>query len=334
MNIRFFVRRVLFLLLVVWAAFTLVFFIPRLSARNPVRERFAELARGGGFTPGDLEKIVASYNTKFGLDKSLPEQYAAYMGSILQGDLGYSFNQYPKRVIDLITEALPYSIPLYAFAVAASFILGNLLGALSAWPKTPRWLKSLSFPLTVLKGVHPVVLGIILVNVIAFQWKLLPITGTYTSGVIPNLSVKFILDVAVHLILPATSLILASAGGWALAMRGMGVTIQGEDYVNFAEHKGLKPWSIFGNYYVRNAMLPSVTALALDLGAIVTSGLLVEGLYNIQGLGTVLQNAIRSNDFPVIYGIVIFIIGGVALAMLFTDLLIPLLDPRVRMDRQ
>lgn len=312
----------------------MVFFIPRLSSKNPIRERFAALSRSGGFSPADLEKIVDSYNTKFGLDKSLPEQYAVYMGSILRGDLGYSLAYYPKRVGEMITDSLPYSLPLYTFAVAASFILGNLLGALSAWPKTPRWLKSLAVPLTILKGVHPVVLGIVLVNVIAFQMKLLPITGTFTSGATPNWSLPFILDVAKHLILPATSLILASAGGWALGMRGMGVTIQGEDYVNFAEHKGLKPWTIFGNYYVRNAMLPSVTALALDIGAIVTSGLLVEGLYGIQGLGSLLQGAIVTNDFPVIYGIVIFIIGGVALAMLLTDLLYPLLDPRIRMDRQ
>ena len=333
MSIRFFIRRCLFLLLVVWAAFTLVFFIPRLSSRNPIRERFAALARSGGFSPTDMEKIVASYNAKFGLDASLPEQYALYMGSILTGDLGYSFNQYPKRVIDLILEALPYSVPLYGFAIAASFFLGNLLGALSAWPKTPRWLKSLAVPLTILQGVHPVVLGIVLVNIIAFQMKLLPIAGTYSPGLFPAFTAKFLLDVLAHLTLPALSLILASAGGWALSMRGMGVTIQGEDYVNFAEHKGLKAGTIFGNYYVRNAMIPSVTALALNIGAIVTSGLLVENLYAIQGLGTVLNQAIQVNDFPVIYGIVIFIIAGVSVAMLLTDLLIPLLDPRIRMNR-
>jgi peptide/nickel transport system permease protein len=87
---------VLFLILVVWAASTITFFIPRISNKNPVRERFAELARTGGFSPGDLERIVASYNEKFGLDKPLLQQYADYMGGILRFDLGVSLNKFPR----------------------------------------------------------------------------------------------------------------------------------------------------------------------------------------------------------------------------------------------
>ena len=77
--IKLVIRRLLFLVLVIWAASTITFFIPRLSEKNPVRERFAELARSGGFSPADMEKIIASYSTKFGLDKSLGEQYLDYM---------------------------------------------------------------------------------------------------------------------------------------------------------------------------------------------------------------------------------------------------------------
>jgi len=331
-SIRHLIRRVLFYLLVIWVASTITFFIPRLSPKNPIRERFAELSRTGGFSAQDLEKIVESFNKQFGLDKSLPEQYTTYMGSVLRGDMGYSLRFYPSRVTDIIKQSLPYSMALLLVAAVLSFLIGNLLGALSAWPRTPRWLKSLATPLIILKGVHPVVLGIVLVNIIAFQMKLLPITGTYTAGAQPSLNPDFLLDVARHLVLPALSLILATSGGWAMAMRGMGVTIQGEDYVNFAEHKGLKPITIFGNYFARNAILPQVTAFALDLGALITSGLLVENLYSIQGLGTVLSQAIVSNDFPVIYGVVLFIIAGVSICMLISELLYPLIDPRIRLD--
>ena len=97
--IKLIIRRLLFLILVIWAASTITFFIPRLSTKNPVRERFAELARSGGFAPADMEKIIASYSAKFGLDKSLGAQYLDYMTSIAHFDLGVSYNKYPKTVI-------------------------------------------------------------------------------------------------------------------------------------------------------------------------------------------------------------------------------------------
>ena len=113
-------------------------------------------------------------------------------------------------------------------------------------------------------------------------------------------------------------------------MRGMGITIQGEDYVIFAEHKGLSSYTIFKDYYLRNALLPQVTALALALGNVITSAIVVETVFGLPGLGFVLITAIRSNDFLVIYGIVLFITIAVAVLMALVELLYPLLDPRVR----
>ena len=98
MSIRKVIERFLFLIVVIWTASTITFFIPRISPRNPIRERFAQLARTGGFSPADLEVIVASYSQKFGLDKPLWEQYVDYMGSLLRFDLGVSLFQFPKTV--------------------------------------------------------------------------------------------------------------------------------------------------------------------------------------------------------------------------------------------
>jgi peptide/nickel transport system permease protein len=113
-------------------------------------------------------------------------------------------------------------------------------------------------------------------------------------------------------------------------MRGMGVTIQGEDYVNFAEHKGLTGGRIFRDYYLRNALLPQVTGFALALGTVVTSAIVIEGIFGLPGIGTTLNNAIRSNDFPVIYGIVLFITIAVATLMILMEFIYPLIDPRIR----
>src|SRR5271169_855212 len=107
LTIKLIVQRVLFLLMVIWSASTITFFIPRLSPRNAIRERFAELARTGGFAPADLEKIIASYSKQFGLDKPLLQQYWDYMSGVLRLDFGYSLNKYPSTVIELIGQALP-----------------------------------------------------------------------------------------------------------------------------------------------------------------------------------------------------------------------------------
>lgn len=330
MSIKRLIQRLLFLVLVVWAASTITFFIPRISSKNPIRERFAALARTGGFSPGDMEQIVAAFNTKFGLDKPLLEQYFSYVSSIARFDLGVSLNQFPKTVGQLIAESLPWTITLLLVTTILSFVIGNLLGAVAAWPRAPSWLRSLATPFVLLQGVPPVLLALFLLFFIAFRLKLLPLGSAYSTGIVPNWSFSFFLDVVKHQVLPAMALILSGVGGWVLSMRGMGVTIQGEDYVNFAEHKGLSGYTIFRNYYLRNALLPQITGFALALGSIVTSQLVIEQMFGLPGLGSVLDAAIRSNDFMVIYGIVLFIVIAVASLMMIVELIYPLLDPRIR----
>jgi peptide/nickel transport system permease protein len=329
-NVSYLLRRILFLLFVIWVTSTIIFFIPRLSRRNPIRERLAEIARSTGYAPKDLEQIVKSYEQKFGLDAPLHEQYIGYMSGVLRGDLGPSLNKFPKTVWELILEALPWTIGLLFATTIISFVLGNLIGAMTSWPRSPSWIKGLMAPLMMLQGVPAYVLGLLLIFFVAFRLNLLPIGGAYKIGSRPEFTLAFVLDAARHQILPALSLILTSVAGWALGMRGMGITIQGEDYVNFAEHRGLSPRTIFNNYYVRNALLPQVTGLALAFGTIITSGVLVEQLFGLPGLGGILGQAIIANDYFVIFGISFFVIIAVTLLMLLVDLLYPLLDPRIR----
>jgi len=324
-------RRLGFLILVVWAASTITFLVPRISPRNPIRERFVELARTGGYSPADLEKIVASYSQKFGLTKPLWQQYLDYVGSIARLDLGVSLNKFPKTVWQLIMESLPWTIGLLFVATVLSFVIGNLLGALAAWPSSPRWIKGLATPFVLLMGVPPVLMGVFLLFFVAFRLKLLPMGSAYSIGLIPNWSsLSFIVDMLKHQILPALSLILGTVGSWVLSMRGMGVTIQGEDYVLFAEHKGLSGATIFRDYYLRNALLPQVTGLALAVGTMVTSGIVIEQFYGLPGIGSMLYYAISVNDYLAIYGVVLFITIAIAFLMVVVEMFYPLLDPRVR----
>jgi peptide/nickel transport system permease protein len=320
----------IFLIFVIWAASTITFFVPRFSDRNAIRERFAQLARTGGFSPGDMEKIIQAMQHQFGLDKPLWQQYFDYIWSVGHLDFGFSLNKYPSTVLDLIAQSLPWTLGLIFVTTVLSFVIGILLGAIAAWPRAPRWARAIATPFVLLTGVPPVLMGVLLIFFVGFKLKWAPLGGAYSIGVVPNWSWGFAFDMLSHQVLPALALILGSVGGWVLSMRGMGITIQGEDYVNFAEHKGLGGVTIFRDYYMRNAMLPQVTGFALALGTLVTSAIVVEGIFGLPGIGTVLTMAIQSNDFPVIYGIVLFITITVATLMVAMEFIYPLLDPRIR----
>jgi peptide/nickel transport system permease protein len=134
--------------------------------------------------------------------------------------------------------------------------------------------------------------------------------------------------------LPALSIILVQVGSWAIGMRGMMVMTEGEDFMTYAEAKGLPPRTVFFRYGIRNAILPQATALALSLGGIVSQSVLVEVVFGYPGIGTLLFRAIAGFDYFLIYGIVFLVIVSIGLATLVLDLIYPLLDPRITYRRQ
>jgi peptide/nickel transport system permease protein len=188
-------------------------------------------------------------------------------------------------------------------------------------------------PLWALHAIPFFLLGLVLMYVFAFQFPLLPIFGGYQAGDTPGLTLRFVLDILRHAVLPALSIVLVSVGGWALAMRGMMVTTMGEDYVIFAEAKGLRSATIFARYCIRNAILPQTTGLALALGQILSGAVLVEVIFGYPGIGALLFQAIEENDFFLIQGIVFTVIVALGFATFLLDVLYPLLDPRISYRR-
>src|SRR5713101_7716782 len=149
------------------------------------------------------------------------------------------------------------------------------------------------------------------------------------QGAAPSFNWRFVWDVFQHALLPALSIILVATGGWALGMRGMMVTTMGEDYVVFAEAKGLRVPTVFMRYCVRNAILPQVTALALALGQILSGAVLVEVIFGYPGIGTLLYQAIRENDHFDIQGIVFTVIVALGFTTVVLDVIYPWLDLRI-----
>lgn len=329
MPIDYVLKRVAFFVIIVWLAATLNFFIPRLSSQNPVRERLIEQAVLGGYVHAGMKEMVEEYEHRFGLDQPLYIQYFRYMGDLVQGDFNYSIANFPRSVKEIIAESLPWTIGLLGTTTVLSFILGTLLGAFMGWPRAPAFLQYVLPPLLALHALPFYLFGLVLMYFLAFKTGWFPIFGGYTAGVLPTFSAPFILDVVQHAMLPALSIILVSVGGWALTMRAMIVTVQGEDFITFADAKGLKAGTIFLRYAIRNTMLPQATAFALALGQIVAGGVLVEVVFGYPGIGSVLFAAIRQADWFLIQGTVFTVIVTIGLATLILDLVYPKLDPRI-----
>jgi peptide/nickel transport system permease protein len=276
-----------------------------------------------------IEEMVRSYDQQFGLDQPLWLQYLRYLISVLHLDFGYSLSQYPVHVMTLIEAALPWTIGLLLASTFLAFLFGTLVGAIIGWTRSPRALRFLVLPLLVFSSIPYYLLGLLLVYALAVTHPFFPLSGGYSVSTVPGLSIPFVLDILRHSLLPAFSIVLSGMGFWALGMRGMMVTTEGEDFMLFAEAKGLKGMRILLRYAVRNAILPQFTSLAIALGHIVSGSVIVEVVFAFPGIGSLLVKAISGSDFFLIYGIVFIIILAISVATLLIDLVYPLIDPRI-----
>jgi peptide/nickel transport system permease protein len=327
--LRYLGGRLIIFIATVYISITIVFFVPRLVPGDPLAAISLTLALVGA-NRGSRD-LIDAYMHRFGLDKSLPEQYVAYMGGLAHGDLGYSISSFPTSVSDLMAASLPWTIGLLTITTLMSWALGSLIGALVGWGGgRSKALQALVPVALVLYTTPYYILAIVLVFLLAYFWPIFPLSGAYTAGVHPELSPSFVLDVIHHGMLPALSIVLVSLGWWFLSMRSLIVSQKGEDYILWAEAKGLPQRRIFWAYAFRNALLPQITGLALSLGNIVAGALITETIFGYPGIGYLVYQSIKTLDFPVIQGCILLVIVSVATANFLLDLAYPLVDPRIR----
>jgi peptide/nickel transport system permease protein len=318
--------------LTIWIAATLIWLIPRLAPGDPITAMVGRMIRSAGYVENS-DVIIEGWKARFGLNDPLPVQYIKYLGNLVRFDFGYSLAYFPTTVGQIVGQALPWTVGLLLVAVTITFFLGNFLGALLAWRQTPRIAKYLIPVGMIFTSIPSILAAIFLLYIFAFFLDWFPLTGAYRAGMTPTLSLEFILNVIHHGTLPALSIVLVSFGYWALGMRGMMITVEGEDYMHLARAKGLSPVYVLYRYMVRNAILPQVTAFAITLGTLVSGQVLVEYIFAYQGMGNVIFSAIRNQDFPVIQGTSFILIVMTALAVLIIDLVYPLIDPRISYEK-
>ncbi len=328
LTLPYVLRRVALFFLTIWIGATLIFIIPRLSPSDPMQAIMARLESQSGPVQNGAA-LIAGWRAEFGLDKPILEQYANYLINLTHLDFGYSLTNFPTTVNQLIGESMPWTVGLVGLATILSFLIGSIIGALLAWRGTPRVLRTI-LPLSIVFTAIPfLMMAMLLIDVFVFNLQLFPIIGAYGRDVTPGWTLDFIGNVIYYGTLPALAIIVSSMGFWALGMRGMLITVDGEDYMVLARAKGLHASRIFWQYGIRNAMLPQITALALALGGIIGGNILVEFIFGYPGLGYLLYQSIVNSDYTVIQGVVCLLIIITALSILILDLIYPILDPRI-----
>ena len=319
-------RRLAFYLLAAIIAITIDFFIPRMVPGNAVAAQLANLH--GTITPATLKGLYE----EFGLagHQSAWDQYLHYWGQLLHGNLGISTSFYPSTVSSVIGSGIFWTLGLVGIATVISFVLGTALGIAVAW-RRGSFLDNVLPALTFFQAAPYFFLAILLVAILGTGLHWFPVLGGYSIAALPAWNLSYLGDVLDHAILPAFTIVLASAAGWTLGMRNVMVTTMDEDYVLMAQAKGLPKWRVL-TYAARNAILPSVTGFSLAIGFVVSGALLTEIVFSYPGIGYLLEQAVLNHDYPLMQGLFLIITFAVLGANLIGDFAYVFLDPRARRE--
>ncbi len=327
---RYVAKRVLTYVVILLAAFTVVFLVLRLVPGDPITRFVTMIQQRYSVRLPATHEIVQEYRRKFGLDGDLFTQYVSYMRRVVfEFDFGPSFLNFPNPSQVLIMRALPWSIGLLAMSTVIAWVIGIALGTLVGWRRGSKLDTTLfSFALA-FSQIPYYLLALLLVLVFAYMLGIFPARWAFSPTITPGLNLEFILDYLTHMILPSLSLVLAASFGWLISTRAMTITILGEDYMLFAQAKGLKKLRVMNRYVLRNILLPQVTQLGMSLGFVVNGFFLIEWIFTYPGMGTLLIQAISALDYNTIQGVTLISIFTVLMANLIVDLIYPLIDPRV-----
>lgn len=260
-------------------------------------------------------------------------QFLVYIKNVFKGDLGISYSQYPKPVVDIIKESVPWTLLIQAPTIILGWIVGNLLGAFAAYKR--GIFDKVFFPCAMfLNGIPFFVFGMLLVALFSITLGWFPAMGAYSPDITElNFSWGCIKSVAWYYILPFFSCFPILLSGQATGMRSMSIYELGTDYMKYAKWLGLREGKII-SYVFRNAMLPQLTGLAQSLGTMVGGALITEMIFSYPGLGMAMLTAIQQNDYATIQGCTLMISTCVLVANFAVDVLIAVFDPRVKAGLQ
>lgn len=324
---KYYGQKLLWYLITFIFAVVLNFALPRMMPGDPVSALAGQAAEGMTDAQA-IKKVYDEYIEKFGVNKPMIQQFGMWVKGAVKGDFGVSFSQYPRTVADIVASSVGWTLALQLPAIIVGWLIGNLLGALAAYRKGvyDKVLLPVSMFISNIPGFG---MAVIMLLIFALQLGWAPTSGAYGFDLIPSMSWKFISSVIAHYQLPFWSIVLVTIGGQAIGMRSMSIYELNADYVKYSRFLGIKDGKIVG-YVFRNAMLPQITGLAMSLGTMMGGALVSEIVFSYPGLGTVLMNSIKGNDYPLLSACTLMITIMVLLANLFVEMIYGVIDPRVK----
>ena len=357
--IRFVIRRILLSIPVLFGIVFLVFALARMIPGDPCHAALGEKA-----TPA----ICAAFAQRYGLDQPIPTQFAIYLGSILQGDLGHSV-RLNRDVTTVLVERLPLTIELTLFAMAFATVAGITLGRISAIRRNSPVDVGVMILANIGVSIPVFVLGLLFAYLFAVGFKdtilslppsgrLSPgvtsvpmakawgledlqgplrgildfVSGMYTVNALVTGQWSVLGDALRHMILPAIALGTIPMAIIARMTRSSLLDVLGQDYIRTARAKGLRERLVVSRHGMRNALLPVVTVVGLSLGGLLSGAVLTETIFNLTGIGRTVTESITARDYVVVQGMVIVIATIYVVVNLMVDVSYALLDPRIRLD--
>lgn len=306
--------------LAVLIAVTLTFFLLRLLPGGP-----ATLMLEGINDPALEAKMLAD----FGLDQPLFVQYGLFLWQLLQGNLGTSFYS-QADVVDTLMTRLPWTLLLAGSAFVLTLIIGIPLGVYAAVRRGGWQDQSLKFFGMAGQAMFVPSVAVLLLSIFALRLKLFPIGGAVSSSAEGAGAGAELQSVLLHLALPLASLAFVQLGPYALTVRTNMLQILGSDYIRSARSRGLSRPTIIWKHGLRNAIIPAITLMGLQLGTLVGGAVLTETVFAYPGIGSLIYESVKRQDFPVLQGAFILLAVTVVLANLLTDIICITIDPKLR----
>lgn len=319
-------KRILYTIFIFFIVVTLNFFIPRIGVDDPA-ERYYPAQ--GNMSEVEYDIIKQLTREQYGFDVPTWQQYLRYVNNLFHGDLGVSFQAGSPKVADLIAERIPWTLVLSVSTMLIGLIGGLLIGSYAAWKRGQRLDAALLNASTITTALPAFFIALILSLYLGFEWEIFP---AYTD---PNMVASFdwswesIRLVAASAALPIISMSIGSIVGYAQNTRNSVIAVSNEDFILTARAKGLPTRQVLYRHTLRNAMLPIVTSLGMSVSGLIGGSVVIEQIFNWNGMGTLFLNANNTNDYPLMMGIMLFLSLFALVANLVTDLCYCLLDPRV-----
>lgn len=317
-------RRNLYLALLCFLiVIVLNFFLPRLLPGNPV-------AYLTGFAEEDMTPAqINFYRQALHLDEPLHRQFYHYLRSLLDGSLGYSYKK-ECRVSGLILSRLGSTLQITLPALILSTGLGLGLGLWSGWHRGKKRDSLLSVFQILLNTVPTFLIGLCLMILLCFQHRIFPYAGLNSHGIPPGTPL-YLLDRIHHLTLPVLTLVLATTPSRYLLVRNTVSRAMEEKYVLYAMERGLSAGKIRRCYILKNVAQPFLTMVGMSVSTCIGGSLVIENIFSIDGMGSLLSEAVYSLDYPLMQGILFVTTGIMVLSIVITDGICLLIDPRVRL---